>query len=51
MCTQKYYQFLAFIVPGQKCFPIHSVGGWLVVFYGISTQDGYLMPNPVIYDL
>ena len=34
-----------------------SIHGWRVKFYGISTREGYLMPNPVytyilyIYDL
>ena len=26
---------------------IHIYTGWLVVFYGITNIDGYLIPNPV----
>ena len=34
----------------QKLFFLYLIGwlvGWLVVFYGISTLVGYLIPNPL----
>ena len=36
-------------VRDQALQRIASMIGWLVMFYGISTVVGYLMPNPVLY--